>query len=428
MWESLMIATPGSNFGWPCVEGPDDVKAFADAPQCKGITARTTTPKALSYPHAGNNASVTAGDFNMGNNFPPDMKSNFFWGDYSTQTMFRTVLDADGQFKETTEFATTTGEPVYLEFGPDGALYYLSIYSGGLRRIVNESGPLGSLVTMTQAVTSTRPIANIVAPFDGDTFLGGAAITLTGVISNATAADWRITRYDGRRASIITSTQGLTAAFTMPTGMTDASRIEAIFSTTNARGEVAASKLNLYPSPSDGYIRSWWLNGGYPSLSLNDDAIPSGEANYIARLGDPSAYPIRSPSHNINLLNYITPSDKTVAYAFVWIEAPEDRIGLLGMNSDDGLAVWLNGKEIWRNKVSRFMPGDMRDIDLPAITLKKGLNALLLKIDTNNGDWQFKARVLNPDGSIMKDAVAKMAIRSTQPFAAQPDRARPRTA
>jgi hypothetical protein len=78
------------------------------------------------------------------------------------------------------------------------------------------------------------------------------------------------------------------------------------------------------------------------------------------------------------------------------------------MNSDDGLAAWLNGEEIWRNKVSRFMSDDARDIDLPPIRLKKGLNALLIKVDTDTGDWQFKARVLNPDGSIMRDVVAKM--------------------
>ena len=60
-YESLMIATPGANFGWPCVEGPDDVKAFADAPECKTVTSKTAAPKALNYPHAGNNASVTGG-------------------------------------------------------------------------------------------------------------------------------------------------------------------------------------------------------------------------------------------------------------------------------------------------------------------------------------------------------------------------------
>lgn len=407
-YEMLMIGTPASNFGWPCMEGPDLLKEFANAAECKGKTPQDFAAKELSYKHDGNNASVTAGDFNMGNNFPAETKGDFFWGDYSTQKFFRTVLDEDGKFKENIEFASGMGEPVDIQFGPDGALYYLSIYSGGFRRIVHEAGELGSLVTMTQPVTSTRPAAIIVSPFNGDTVLAGTPITLTGRIENADVSNWRVTRYDGSRATPITDTAGLTTAFTMPADMKDNSYIEAIFSATNQKGNLSASRIRLYPPMSDGYIRSWWLNGGYPYLTLNDDAIAGGEANYIPAPGDKSAWAIRSDSRNIDFLKYITPAYKSAAYAFAWIEVPEDRKGLLGLMSDDGIAVWLNGNEIWRNKVSRFMPDDTRDIDLPPIELKKGLNALLIKVDQNDGDWQFKARVLNPDGSIMKDAVAKM--------------------
>jgi hypothetical protein len=57
------------------------------------------------------------------------------------------------------------------------------------------------------------------------------------------------------------------------------------------------------------------------------------------------------------------------------------------------------------------MPDDKRDIDLPPIELKKGYNTLLVKVDTNGGDWQFKARFLKPDGSIMPDVLAKTSLR-----------------
>ncbi len=408
-YEMLMIGTPGSNFGWPCMEGPVMLKEFADAAECKSATPQSFTPKELSYNHDGKNASVTAGDFNMGDNFPAEMKGNFFWGDYSTQKFFRTVLDGGGKFKQNIEFATGMGEPVDIQFGPDGALYYLSIYSGGFRRIVNEGGKLGSLVTMTQTATSTKPAAIIVSPFNGDTVLGGKTVNLTGKVENAATSNWRVTRHDGRQATLITDTAGLNATFTMPADLKDDGFVEAIFSAANNKGDLSASRIRLYPFMSDGYIRSWWLNGGYPYLTLDDDAIPGGEANYIAKPGDKSAWPIRSDSRNIDFLKYITPAYKSMTYAFVWVEVPEDRKGLLGMMSDDGIAVWLNNKEIWRNKISRFMPDDTRDIDLPAIELKKGLNALLVKVDQNDGNWQFKARILNPDGSIMKDAVAKMA-------------------
>lgn len=406
-WESLMIATPGSNFGWPCVEGATDRPEFAGAPECKGVNAKTTTPKEWVYPHDGENASVTAGDFNMGDNFPQDMRGNFFFADYSKQFIKRVVLDEQGKFKQVIDFAAGMGEPVDVQFGSDGALYFLSIYSGGLRRIVAEDGKLGSLVTVTQT-TNTRPVATIVAPADGDVYLTGQMVKLAGALENARTPRWRVTRYDGARATPITDTIAVSTAFTMPDGLQNVSFIEVIFTATNGQGEMSASRVSVYPAPSDGYIRSWWLNGGYPYRTLNDDAIPSGEAKYVPRRGDKSSYPIRSASRNVDLRRYITPSYKTVAYAFVWIESPDERQGLLGMNSDDGIAAWLNGKEIWRNKVSRFMPDDPRDIDLPPITLRKGLNALLIKVDTNDGDWQFKARVLNPDGSIMRDVTTKM--------------------
>jgi len=412
-YEMLMIATKGSNFGWPCVEGSMDRPEFQDAPECRNVNVRTTTPKELNYPHAGNNASVTAGDFNTGDNFPAEMKGNFFWGDYSTQVINRTVLDDKGRFERTIPFGKGMGEPVDIQFGPDGALWYLSIYSGGLRRIVYQNGPLAPLATLAREVAPTKPTAAIVAPFDGDTFLAGQKVQLRGEIRNASRSEWRVTRYDGRRATPITSTTGLDASFTMPGDLGNDGFIEAIFTATDDNGRLAATKINIYPFPEDGYIRSWWLHGGYPGLTLQDDALPGGEANYMPRPEDRTAWVIRSPSHNVNLLRYITPVTKpptsqNVAYAFVWIESPADRRGLLGMNSDDGLAAWLNGKEIWRNKVSRYMPDDLRDIDLPPIELKKGYNALLLKIDTNGGDWQFKARVLNPDGSIMRDVAAKL--------------------
>lgn len=408
-YEMLMIGMPASNFGWPCMEGPNMLKEFAENAECKSKTPADFAAKELSYNHDGKNASVTAGDFNMGNNFPAEMKGNFFWGDYSTQKFFRTVLDSNGKFKQTIDFADGMGEPVDIQFGPDGALYYLSIYSGGFRRIVYEGGKLGSLVTLTQPVTNTKPVATIVSPFDGDTVLAGKEVKLAGKTENASMPTWRVTRYDGRRATPITDTNTVATSFIMPSDMKDDGFIEAIFSVTNSKGDTASKRIRVFPPMSDGYIRSWWLVGGFPGNRLNDDPIPGGEANLIVKPGDKNAFPIRSEMRNVNFLKYITPAYNTVAYAFVWIEVPEDRKGLLGMMSDDGIAAWLNNKEIWRNKISRYMPDDTRDIDLPPIELKKGLNALLIKVDQNDGDWQFKARILNPDGSIMRDAVARMA-------------------
>ncbi|MCS6773808.1 MAG: PQQ-dependent sugar dehydrogenase [Thermoflexales bacterium] len=421
-YEMLMIATPGSNFGWPCVEGINDLPEFQRMPECRGINAKTTTPKELSYPHNGANASVTAGDFNTGDNFPAEMKGNFFWGDYSTQKLWRTILDESGRFKESVVFAEGVGEPVDIQFGPDGALWYLSIFSRGLMRIRYTANPLKPLAQITETKPLPGPRARVLSPANGETFLGGQFVRLRGAAQNAVRSYWYVMRYDGTRATPLHSAEGTGTTFIMPSDLGDEGYIEASFTAVDAQGRTATEKVNLYVPNSDGYIRSWWLVGGYPWRTLDDD--PIGEAKYVPSFDDPRAWTVRSRSHNISLIDYITPShqDTVIAYAFVWIVSPEDRKGLLGMNSDDGIAAWLNGQRIWYNRVNRAMPDDKRDIDLPPIELKKGYNALLLKIENVNrggdprlkgdwratGGWQFKARVLNPDGSIMRDIVPRL--------------------
>lgn len=407
-YESLMIATPGANFGWPCVEGPVDVPRFQRDPVCQGVNAKTSTPKAHTYHHNNQNASVTAGDFNTGDHFPAEMKGNFFWGDYSTQKLWRTVLDAQGRFKETLVFAENMGEPVDIQFGPDGALWYLSIFSRGLVRITYEGNPLRPLATITETKPKLGPSVRILSPHDGDTFLGGQFIRLRGAAREAVRTQWRVTRHEADQTRVVLESEGLTAVLPMPSDLSDEGYLEATFTATDAEGRSAKKRIRLYPMPSDGYIRSWWLNGSYPWRALEDDVLPNSEARYIATPSDKRAWAIHTPSRNVDLKRYLSPSYRSVAYAFVWIVVPEERKGLLGMNSDDGIAAWLNGELIWRNKVSRYMPDDTRDIDLPPITLKKGYNALLVKVDNNDGEWRFKARVLNPDGSIMRDVVVKM--------------------
>lgn len=81
-----------------------------------------------------------------------------------------------------------------------------------------------------------------------------------------------------------------------------------------------------------------------------------GEAKFAPAGDGPIAQLVHQDSFLIDLKNYNTPNYRTLAYAFVWINSPDDRKGLLGINSDDGNAVWLNGQQIWKNNVSRSVP------------------------------------------------------------------------
>lgn len=510
-YEALQVARPGTNFGWPCTEGPLARPEYNTAPECAGVWPWSVTPGDYDYPHNLGNASLTAGDFNTGYNFPPEMRGNHFFGDYSLQWMRRAVVDENDNIVTVLPFAEGMGEPVEFEFSADGELYYLPLYQGEVRKITYKAGYLRSWtpvlsarceaacatpdgavagappLTVTfsagetanpknetlqfamtfgdapnmnrpamsiapEAFTTTvsfsrvytregaytarlytraengmtfvtekrvtvgapRARARVVSPGDLSEVLPGASVGFVGEATDAFGAagaaegSWWITLVDGPRSRVLANAPGNAVTVTLPADMGPDARVTALFSAKAGDGPAAGELVRLYAKPADAYIRAWWMTRAYSNRSLDDDALDylGGESRFIAPRTDPAASLVRSESRNIDFKAFVTPSYKTVAYAFTWVDSPEDRTGFLGMNSDDGIAAWLNGEQVWKNKVSRFVPDDTRDIDLPPIKLKKGRNALLIKVNTNDGDWQFKARILNPDGSIMKDVAA----------------------
>ncbi|HVP09650.1 MAG TPA: TIM-barrel domain-containing protein [Phycisphaerae bacterium] len=84
-----------------------------------------------------------------------------------------------------------------------------------------------------------------------------------------------------------------------------------------------------------------------------------------------------------------------VAYALAYLIAPEDTDATLALGSDDGVAVWLNGKEIHRVPGGRAY---MSKQDRVPVHLEKGANTLLLKIIQGGGDWGFCVHVEDAKG------------------------------
>ncbi|MGC4075382.1 MAG: hypothetical protein QM760_23355 [Nibricoccus sp.] len=82
--------------------------------------------------------------------------------------------------------------------------------------------------------------------------------------------------------------------------------------------------------------------------------------------------------------------DYSVGYAWTEFEAPADTDAWLGLGSDDGVKIWLNGQLVndrWVRRMSRL------DDDVIPLRLKKGKNHLLIKIQNATGGWSFIARL-----------------------------------
>lgn len=80
-----------------------------------------------------------------------------------------------------------------------------------------------------------------------------------------------------------------------------------------------------------------------------------------------------------------------IVYARVRIDMPQEKQVVLAVGSDDGVKVWLNGELVHENWITR---GVTIDEDPIPVTLKQGLNDLVLKIQNQGGGpWGFCCRL-----------------------------------
>jgi CubicO group peptidase (beta-lactamase class C family) len=108
---------------------------------------------------------------------------------------------------------------------------------------------------------------------------------------------------------------------------------------------------------------------------------------------------VESTNDIIDLKVGKTPEEFSVAYAWAQIEMPEATKRLLGVGSDDGVKVWLNGKLIHENWIGR---APRPDDDIVPVEFQKGANQLLLKIQNMQGPWGFVCRLPGPESQARK--------------------------
>ena len=69
----------------------------------------------------------------------------------------------------------------------------------------------------------------------------------------------------------------------------------------------------------------------------------------------------------------------------------QERKALLGIGSDDGVKVWLNGELVHENWIDR---GVKVDNDVVPVTFRKGHNQLVLKVQNDSLGWGYVCRLL----------------------------------
>jgi glucose/arabinose dehydrogenase len=146
-WEEINTGAPGSNFGWPYLEGPNRTGGYQSLPQAITFysNGNRNSPNdqpavfpILSRSHGSpdNATAITVGDFYNNN--------TLMFGDLINGNLYAATLD--GSTRQVTNvqvFDSNIQNIVDMEMGPDGLLYGVDLGAGSIRRWVDAGGTGG---------------------------------------------------------------------------------------------------------------------------------------------------------------------------------------------------------------------------------------------------------------------------------------------
>ena len=165
-WEEVDGVIKGGNYGWPQFEG-------ACAPNC----GNTQSP-IFVYPHSTPSFSITGGPVYRGAAFPASYQGRFFYADYA-QGFLRTLgLDTNGNATDSgVNFDASAGGVVDLKVGPDGSLYYVTIFPGKLVKVVYDNGNKYPIASSSANTLTGQPPTAINFSSNGSTDPEGLPLT-----------------------------------------------------------------------------------------------------------------------------------------------------------------------------------------------------------------------------------------------------------
>jgi hypothetical protein len=147
---------------------------------------------------------------------------------------------------------------------------------------------------------------------------------------------------------------------------------------------------------------TWHVVGPFPSddkdAGLSAEYPPEKaidlRANYPGKSG-PVAWQVVKADANgyVDLLPAVPDALNVVSYVYCEVISPADQETNVYLGTDDGARLWVNGAPVYANP--RRRPA-LADEDAVTVKLRKGRNAVLLKIANADGRYGFYLRFESP--------------------------------
>jgi hypothetical protein len=160
----------------------------------------------------------------------------------------------------------------------------------------------------------------------------------------------------------------------------------------------------------DGFIQNWLVLAPIP-LEANQsgsDALDKEQVKGEAKLKPKAGAKVKVGDKELawkehtckeHLLDFNAllggQTEDSVGYAVSFVVAPDDLKGVkMKTGSDDQAKVYLNGKEVFKYAEARAAD---KDQDSTEVTLKKGVNVVVVKVVNEKMDWSFCVRFTDKD-------------------------------
>ncbi len=189
----------------------------------------------------------------------------------------------------------------------------------------------------------------------------------------------------------------ITLAERVGLGTNDPDRITVVGSTIEA-----AAKRFKKPTGQQGLFgqsnRIWILNGPYVASGSSDITTPfiPSEATAAPAAGQNGwSQPIYFRNDQIMLKEYfgLGSSGKYISYAFTYVISPADQKAVLWLGSDEALRVYLNGQPVYTYSGTRIFTTAYFSDTTTVVTLKKGINTLLVKAYQSTASYNFSLNI-----------------------------------